>query len=200
MPSARWAVPGFKNQKSPMVFVAELGGVVIIQMATAVMQKPSAAERSTFGQGSASTRMLLQNERLKMSNVIDLASRRKKEKPSAKQIIEESVEDLQQNWEKFARLNRLNDFFISSTPNWSNPDLNYLEDLDAISVVEQKINLILRMESPGFVPENRLGWTAAVRLDDLIITTPPMPTEQYARTFLILLYLKVKRELVRNGL
>jgi hypothetical protein len=139
-----------------------------------------------------------------MSNVISLDSRRKLApvKPTVREIIEFCVEDILDHWEKFASNNRLNDYFIASVPSWTNQSINYLEDLTAVSIIEQKIDLPVQVVAPGFGPDEDPfpGWIASFRLNGEIITTPFMVSEVYARCFNIMLYLKIRRELTSYGL
>lgn len=140
-----------------------------------------------------------------MADIIDLASRRKPElkevlKPTLKDLALQCVDEIQGNWEKFARNNRLNEFFIQSIPTWADAAKNYLEDLNALSGVEQKIGLDPQIIAPGFSPDNSLGWLASFRVNGQTVTTSWMVSEQYARCFNILLFLKLKRALVTNGI
>jgi hypothetical protein len=139
-----------------------------------------------------------------MINVISLDSRRKSApvKPTVQQVIEFCVEDILDHWEKFASNNRLNDYFIASVPSWTNQSINYLEDLTAVSIIEQKIDLPVQVVAPGFgsAEDPFPGWIASFRLNGEIITTPFMVSEVYARCFNIMLYLKIRRELVSNDL
>jgi hypothetical protein len=135
-----------------------------------------------------------------MADVIDITSRFKKlpPAPTLEDIAAHAIDDITSNWEKFASNNRLNDYFLQCTPSWSLPEKNYLEDLGALSVMEQKIKMEPQTTSPGFSPDNALGWIAAFRMNGKVIATPFMLSECYARCFNILLYLKIKRELVTN--
>lgn len=137
-----------------------------------------------------------------MAEIIDIASRRKPppEKPSLESLASWCIEDIQGNWERFARNNRLNEFFVTSVPVWAQPNVNYLEDLNALSIIEQKIHLEPQLVAPGFSPDNALGWIGAFRMNGIVVATPFMVNEQYARCFNILLFLKLKRELVTNGI
>lgn len=140
-----------------------------------------------------------------MADVINIASRRKPatplpEKPTVAELAVRCAEEIQSNWEKMARNNRLNDFFISSTPPFSSPSVNYLEDLNALSLIELKIGLEPQVISPGFSGDNALGWIACHRINGESVVSPFMINEQYARCFNILMFLKLKRELVTNGI
>lgn len=138
-----------------------------------------------------------------MSNVIDLASRRAVMRPQTVRgdpdaIVATCIDEVMINWEKFARNNSLNDFFISSTPSWSMESFNYLSDLTTLASLEQHIPLDPQVAGPSF--SGSIGWTASFKLNDIIVTTPPMPSEGYARCLNVLLYLKIKREFVKNNL
>ena len=135
-----------------------------------------------------------------MADIIDLASRRKPAPATVHALAIACVEEIQANWEKMARGNRLNEFFISSTPSYSQPSINYLEDLNGLSNVELKIGLDPQVVAPGFSPDNALGWIGAFRLNGIVVVTPFLVNEQYARCFNILLFLKLKRSLVTNGI
>lgn len=137
-----------------------------------------------------------------MADVIDLAERRKKlpEKPTFQDIATFCLEEITSNWERFARNNRLNDYFVNSTPSWASPGVNYLTDLNSIALIENKINLPLELLSPGSTGAEQLGWIAAFRINENRVMTPFMMSEQYARCFNILLFLKLGRELVQNGI
>jgi hypothetical protein len=135
-----------------------------------------------------------------MADVIDIASRRKPAPPTLQELSQACIDEIQANWEKMARGNRLNEFFIQSTPSYSQPSINYLEDLNSLSTVELKIGLDPQVVAPGFSPDNALGWVGAFRLNGIVVATPFLVNEQYARCFNILLFLKLKRSLVTNGI
>jgi hypothetical protein len=137
-----------------------------------------------------------------MADVINLSDRRKTpiEHPTIEQIAASCSEEIAGNWEKFARNNRLNDYFMSSTPSWSLSNTNYLADLNALSTVESKVNIIISVCSPGHSGASQLGWVATFKINDVSICTPFMVCEAYARCFNILLFLKVGRELTQRGI
>jgi hypothetical protein len=134
------------------------------------------------------------------AKVFDFEAKRKAmAKPSLEQLIADCSEDLLGNWERFARNNRLNQFFISSVPTWVNQHINYLDNLTELSQLEIKVGLEPQVVSPGFTTEN-LGWIAAFRINGKVVSSPFMISECYARCFNVLMYLKLKRELVTNGI
>jgi len=137
-----------------------------------------------------------------MSNVIDLFESRKKrpEPPTLEVLAEQCIDEISENWERFAKNNRLNDYFISSVPVWAQPKVNYLSDLNAISSIENKVNLALILHAPGTSSSSRLGWVAAFDVNGVQIETPIMMCEAYARCFNILLFLKLSRALTDHGI
>ncbi|WP_407306211.1 hypothetical protein [Acinetobacter sp.] len=137
-----------------------------------------------------------------MTNVIDISSRFKKtpEAPTLEFLALRCVDEISENWERFAKNNRLNDYFISSVPVWALPKVNYLSDLNAISLIESKINLAPIIYSPGSSATSRLGWVAVFIINGTHVATPVMMCEAYARCFSILLFLKLCRALVENGI
>lgn len=132
-----------------------------------------------------------------MANIISLDSRRKKplsNRPSDQDLYLFWSEDIFAHWEKAAKLNRLNEFFISCTSLYTDPLKNYVDDLSAISKVEQNIGLSPQVLSPGYSEVSSTGWVCAFRLGYDIYATPPLPSEAFSRCFNILLFLKLKRE------
>jgi hypothetical protein len=117
--------------------------------------------------------------------------------PTFAVLRERAVEDITSDWERFAHDNHLNDYFIQSVPQWTEIGRNYLGDLNLISVVEQKVKLDLQITAPSYDGE-RLGWTASFGLFEYGLTvTPPMVFETYARCFAVLLFLRLKRDLLK---
>lgn len=138
-----------------------------------------------------------------MADVIDISTRFRKPppKPTVQELAQFCADEILSHWEKFASNNRLNDYFTSSTPMYCKGGVNYLEDLNALSLIEQKIYLEPQIIAPGFnEKQNVLGWVAAFRLNGVIVATPFMVSEGYARCFNVLLFLKLKRELQTAGI
>jgi hypothetical protein len=139
-----------------------------------------------------------------VAEIIDLAAHRRQapEKPSLAELELYCREKISDDWERAARNNRLNEYFTSCVPIilGTMPGVNYLADLNALSVVEGKINLPLELLSPGASGVNQLGWVASFKLNGTRIMTPFMPFEAYARCFNILLFLMLGRELIQHGI
>ena len=138
-----------------------------------------------------------------MADIINLADRRKQldiQPPTIKQLTEKCIDEISHNWEKFARGNRLNDYFMQSVFNWTSPGIDYLSDINALSQIELKINLTLALLAPGAAGKSQLGWIAGFTINSNRIETPFMLSEAYARCFNILLFLKLRRELTQHGI
>jgi len=131
-----------------------------------------------------------------MAEIIKLSDRRKKEQPSLQYLIDNAVELTSIEWEKFARLNRLNEYFLQKAGIWADNSISYMSDLTAISEIEQKLGMSIIVRSPF---QSNLGWRASFPTKSSMITTPDMPFETYARCFNIILFLKLKRDLVQHG-
>lgn len=132
-----------------------------------------------------------------MADVINLSDHRKKRPPpSPTEVVAFSTDAIMSEWERFAKANKLNAFFISSIPSYTKQDTNYLGDLNEIASIENKIGLLPSVSAPGMAGPSQLGWRAYFRFGEALVETPDMPTEQYARCCNILLFLKIKREMV----
>lgn len=136
------------------------------------------------------------------ADIISLDSRRKPpdKPPTIEELATYCVDSLADNWARFARNNRLNEYFLSTVPSWIDNSVNYLADINALSAVESKINLTPIVFGPGTDDAAALGWVAATRINGVVIRTPVMMCEAYARCFNIMLYLKLARELVKRNI
>ena len=132
-----------------------------------------------------------------MAEIINIADRRKKERPSLKELVDGASEFISNDWEKFARNNKLNDYFVSMVGVWAEQNINYMSDLNAIAKMEARLGMCVVVRAP-YGPA--LGWRASFMLKTGTATTPDMPFETYARCFNILLFIKLKRDLVLNDM
>ncbi len=132
-----------------------------------------------------------------MADVIDIASHRKKKPPpTLREIVDFCITDVMINWERFAKANKLNDFVQQGLGIYANPSVNYLANRDKVAEVEDKIGLLPVVWGPGVKANTQLGWRAGCRFDDLLVETPDMMSELYARSFNMLMFLKIRREMV----
>lgn len=132
-----------------------------------------------------------------MAEVIDFASKRQRKKPTFDELLIDAQEQISQGWERFARANQLNDFIVQGLSVWAKEGVSYTNDLNLISEVEQQIGLNLVLTSPT---EDQLGWRAGATFRNAISWTPDLPFETYARCFNVLLYLKLKKDLIAHGM
>lgn len=136
-----------------------------------------------------------------MGDVVDLfPAKGLRAVPSVEALAARCGDDISEDWARFARNNRLNDYFLSCVPLWALPQLNYLSDLNAVATVEAKLGLSPIVNAPGTSAASKLGWVAGFDTKDVRVETPVLMCEAYARCFNILLFLKLSRELTNHGL
>ena len=144
-----------------------------------------------------------------MADIIDFNARRLQQIGGApaktvtlQDVAFDAVDFLLGDWEKFARKNRLNDYFKQYFPNFIDADsqVNYMRDLTEVAALEAKIGMASIVFFPGTLEPIQIGWVVRFKLADQEITTPDMASECYARCFALLLYLKVKADAVDLGL
>jgi hypothetical protein len=143
-----------------------------------------------------------------LGEVVDLAARRaaKKQVPSKtmEEVIEQSIDFLQGDWEKMKRNDRLNDYFKRSLANTIDhaSQENFMTDLNAVAKIEINLAFSPIVHSPG--TQDDLGWCVEFKLTNgsasWLALTPHFPQEAQARCFALLLYLKAKREAHVAGL
>ena len=119
---------------------------------------------------------------------------------SNSEIFAECYEDVIGDWKRFAAKNRLSEYVASKLPPSSvNPTADYVNDLNVISAVEQKLDMKVSMFYPGCVMSQN-GWMATVHIGKEIFSTPPdMASEANARALLIVLFLHFKAVLKSMG-
>lgn len=132
-----------------------------------------------------------------MAEIFNLDDHRKKKPPpSPQEVVAFCTDDVMQNWERFAKTNKLNEFVTTSLGIYGQTFTNYLGHRDKIAEVEAKLDLQPGVWAPGINGPSQLGWRACFRFGDVLVETPDMMSEMYARCFNILIFLKVKREMV----
>lgn len=134
-----------------------------------------------------------------MAQIINLSDFKNGPKLTVEELIIECAEEVSEAWEYHARNNRLNKHFLESVPTWTDYNVNYLQDLNAVSAVEVKIGLTLTLSAPGSNPAS-LGWVAGFSFYGRKVETPYMVSEQHARCFNVLLFQKLGREQTRAHL
>lgn len=108
-------------------------------------------------------------------------------------IFLEVYEDVIGQWQSAAQRNRLNEFFASKLPGKAQlaQGANYINDLNSLSYVEQKLDMRVAVFYPGCTLNNQYGWMAAFhRREREVYSTPAdMASEANARALNILLFL-----------
>jgi hypothetical protein len=108
------------------------------------------------------------------------------------EIFQDTVEDVMGDWQRAAIKNCLNEFIASKLPSHMRGATNadYLNDLNVISVLEQKLGLQVAIFYPGCTTNNPYGWLAAFHRGPEIFSTPPdIVSEANARALNVLLNL-----------
>jgi hypothetical protein len=132
-----------------------------------------------------------------MADVVNIADFRKKPPPMSPQdIVSFSVEHVMGEWERFAKANKLSDFFNSSIGASAKPFVNYLTNLTEIGNLEQQLGVMAGIWAPGINGPAQLGWRACFRFGEILVETPDMAFEPHARCCNILIFMKIKREVI----
>lgn len=118
------------------------------------------------------------------------------------EIFQDVFEDVIGDWQRFAAKNRLNEFIESKLPESAKgPDgTDYVNDLNAISTTEQKLNMMIAVFCPGSTFNNQYGWMAAFHRGKEIFSTPAdMVSEASARSLNIVLFVVFSLQLKLLG-
>jgi hypothetical protein len=119
----------------------------------------------------------------------------KKERKKAltpSEIFDNVYSDIVDDWQEAARNNKLNELMYRKIPVSARaaPHADYVNDLNTISIVEQKLNLVVSINAPTF-SGNKVGWLVVFKHEDEVYSgTSDMILESYARAFNILLYVE----------
>ena len=141
-----------------------------------------------------------------MAEIIDFTAKRKKKNPSPtvtmEELVQDTVDSLLDDWERMARKNKLNEFFITAMPNFIDQETkqNFMKDLNAVADLEKNLHLPLAIHAPGLIEEDQVGWVARFKVGDYYVDTPYMAAEGYARCFAVLAYITVKYNAQAVGL
>lgn len=132
-----------------------------------------------------------------MADVVNIADFRKKPPPMSPQdVVAFCVEHVMGEWERFAKSNKLGDFFIAGIGSHAKPFVNYLTNLTEIGILEQHLGVMPGIWAPGINGPSQLGWRACFRFGDVLVETPDMAFEPHARCCNILIFMKIKREMI----
>jgi hypothetical protein len=131
------------------------------------------------------------------------AQQRAKTALTPEQVFSEVLEDTLMAWQAAATKNRLSEHIAAKLPKYarsSDPDADYVNDLNVLSGVERRLSIKVAVFYPGCTLQNPYGWLAAFYLDRDIFSTPPdMASEANARALNVLLYLALEDKLRRLG-
>jgi hypothetical protein len=134
-----------------------------------------------------------------MADVINMDDARKK-KPAPPprtptEISASCIGEVMEKWEKYARRNCLNEFFSTNAAVYTKPEINYLSNIGEIVYVERMLKMQPVIYAPGIINPQQIGWRAGFKFEDILVETPDMASEEYARCCNILIWLRIKRAL-----
>ena len=118
------------------------------------------------------------------------------------EIFQDVFDEVVADWQSYASKNRLNEYIASKIPPKAKLDssTDYFNDLNAISKVEQKLDIKSVIFCPTVTMTNPYGWMVSFHVGKQVYSTSPdMATESAARAFAVLLFLKFTRTLDSLG-
>lgn len=135
-----------------------------------------------------------------MANVINIDDKRKK-KPQMTpvEMVAFCNTDVMDSWEKYAKSNRLNEFFSINASIYTKPEINYLSNISEIVSIERVLGMHPAIYAPGIISQQQIGWRAGFRFENILVETPDMASEEYARCCNILIWLRIKRAVSQAG-
>lgn len=110
---------------------------------------------------------------------------------TSKEVFGEVSLNVMEDWTHYAGANRLNMYIASRlTALTKGPaDSDYANDLNAISLVEQRLQLAYEVVAPGFGSNTSEGWVASFQRGSETFTVPTyMASEAAARALNVVLY------------
>lgn len=117
-------------------------------------------------------------------------------------IFQDVTEEILTEWQQAAVNNRLSEYITKKLPAHARgpKHTDYVNDLNAIATVEQKLGMKVAIFSPGTTRNNTYGWLVAFHRGKEIFSTPPdMASEGMARALNILLCVCFERTLKSLG-
>ncbi len=117
---------------------------------------------------------------------------------SNREIYADVFEDVLGEWQRSALRDQLNEYIASKLPPKFRKGTvpNYVNDLDRLSKLEQKLGISVTVFGPGGTTSNPIGFMAAFqRGDELYATSPDMASESSARAMNIVLCLSFDKTL-----
>jgi hypothetical protein len=117
---------------------------------------------------------------------------------TTREIFENCYSDVIDDWQLAAVKNGLNDYIRQKIPSKARgaDNADYVGDLNAVSAVEQKLEMLVTIFYPEVTPSNPHSWLVGFHLGKEVYSAPPhMVSEAYARALNILLYIEFTAQL-----
>jgi hypothetical protein len=117
-------------------------------------------------------------------------------------IYRDTLEDVLGEWQAAAARDQINEYIASKLPSSvkMKDDMDYINNLNALSMIEQKLKMRLGIFYPGCTTANKIGWIAAFHIGKVAYTTPPdMASEGYARAICIVLFVTFEKHMKSLG-
>lgn len=117
-------------------------------------------------------------------------------------IFMDVTDEVVSEWQKAAVNNRLSEYIAKKIPAFARgpKSSDYVNDLNVIASVEQKLNMKLAVFFPGCTPNNKIGWLVAFHREKEIFSTPPdMASESMARALNVVLYVSFENVMKTLG-
>jgi hypothetical protein len=105
-------------------------------------------------------------------------------------IFKEVTDDVLGEWSRAAARDQLNEYIGSKIPAKARlkTDAEYIKNLNALSMIEQKLDMKVALFYPGCTAANPIGWMAAFhRGKEVFTTVPDMASEGHARSMNLVL-------------
>ncbi|MEM2159477.1 MAG: hypothetical protein QXN55_00830 [Candidatus Nitrosotenuis sp.] len=114
--------------------------------------------------------------------------------PQMQQLYADAIDDVLSLWQSAISADRLNELFLSEvSPKVKLKNVeNSIEDLNFLSSVEAQLGMKIVIFWPETTNSNRAGWIAGFELSEGAFATPELASENYARAFNVLLFLRLK--------
>jgi hypothetical protein len=129
---------------------------------------------------------------------------RKKDEPrviSVIEVIASVTADLLVDWQSAAHRNKLSEYVSSALQGFLPHHFFDTFNLSFLAECETKIGLYPAVFAPQMLANNQLGWVSGFHLKTgERVSTPEMVTENMARAFSIILFLKLKQEFQQLGI
>jgi len=111
-------------------------------------------------------------------------------------LYEEIGEDVLGEWQVAAERDTLNEYISSKIPIRYRSKVSYVDDLNALSALEQKIGMVVTVFAPGTLKHSPIGWVSFFVYEGKRYgTAPNMVGESICRAMLLVLFLEFQKTL-----